>query len=297
MGTVQDALKSARGLLNDDNAIAWSDAVLISKLQEAHRELQLELQLNSIPVIKVQTTPSIVVYAGDLDLGSNQPLDLIEPISMMEKDPGAVDSQYMPMIQTNFVETMDQGQQLKYWTWIGERIKFIGSTMDRAVILRYKKGIPLPKVNTDPLGVVLGELYIGPRIASLCMPGSNFYDMARINLDKIVRMNVNGDQRPVRRRPYRGGARRGAWGGFGPASITISSGGVGVSVQFYLPLEVPDGIITNFTFNVTPRFVVYNGQMRFENVGYTRVNRVITLIDQNSVPFAPQVGDDIRAGV
>ena len=73
------ALQSARTYLNDINGVTWTDSVLMPILQEAHRELVQELDLNGVGVLKQQTSP-ILVPAGSLDLGNNQPYNILEPI-------------------------------------------------------------------------------------------------------------------------------------------------------------------------------------------------------------------------
>ena len=205
MATVQDALKSARSFLNDDAAITWSDAVLIPKLQEAHRELVLELELNHIPVVRAVSS-IILVPAGSTDLGDNQPADMVEPTDLYERDVGGTMDDFEDMTELANLPNVSPVSSLLYWTWMDERIKFVGATQDREVLIRYRRRIPTPSVNTDDLGFLFAELYIGPRVAALASGNDRFTLQARENLEKIIQMNVVGQQSmPIRRLPYRKG--------------------------------------------------------------------------------------------
>jgi hypothetical protein len=61
------------------------------------------------------------------------------------------------------------------------------------------------------------------------------------------------------------------------------------------PTETPDGTITSFTFTSAPRFVLYQGQWRFENMGYVRSGSAIQLCDQDLNVFAPDTGESVKA--
>lgn len=61
------------------------------------------------------------------------------------------------------------------------------------------------------------------------------------------------------------------------------------------PAETPNGVTTAFTFTAAPQVVIYNGVWRFEGVGYTRSDLVVTLIDDSAIPFAPETGASIKA--
>jgi hypothetical protein len=96
--TAYQALKSARVYLNDINAIQWTDSVLMPILQQAHMEMVQELDLNGIPALKQQTSP-ITILTGVLNMGVNQPSNILEPISMMERNPGEDADFFIDMIQ------------------------------------------------------------------------------------------------------------------------------------------------------------------------------------------------------
>jgi hypothetical protein len=81
--------------------------------------------------------------------------------------------------------------------------------------------------------------------------------------------------------------------------VAVTPGGVTtttvLSFVTYAPAQTPDGVETEFVFDFIPTTVIYNGQMRFENVGYTRAGYTIQLIDGSATVFAPETGASIRA--
>lgn len=203
MATVKDALNIARSLLNDDAAVQWTDAVLIPKLQVAHQQLQTKLMLNSIPVTSAESE-EITVAIGEVDLGEDQPEDLVEPVDMMEKDVGSPDSSYHPMIEVPFLPKADQTSSLVYWAWIGGRIRFVGATTARDVLLRYTKQLTTPTVVSEDLGVALSAAFLGTRVAALCGGDATLHEQANALLEDLLRINVKGMQGlPRRRLPYR----------------------------------------------------------------------------------------------
>lgn len=209
MATVSTALESARTLLNDDAATLWTDAVLLPKVREAHRELQVALTLNGLPVIK-EVSAIIDVPASTLTLPT-QPADIVEPIWMKERPDGGTADDFVDMEEVDFLPDVLQAEDLHYWAWREEVISFVGATTAREVQLRYKKGLPTINGGSDSIGFVYGELYLGPRtaaIAALSVGNKSVHDdltsLAMNNIDKILRMNVLGQQHlPARRKPYR----------------------------------------------------------------------------------------------
>jgi hypothetical protein len=201
MANVDVALKIARTYLGDDRGVKFTDATLMPKLQQAHRELQLKLWLNGLPVTK-EVSAIFTVPAGAVDLGVNQPTDLIEPQLMKEKAVGEPISRFIDMTEVNELPDVDQSDSLRYWCWREEIITLLGATTTREVRLDYIKGLTIPVLKTDPIGFILGEAFLGPRTAALAGADSN--EDAQNRLSEIIAANVRGSQSlPTRRRPYR----------------------------------------------------------------------------------------------
>jgi len=209
MATLKDVIESARTFLNDDSAITWSDATLIPKAREAHRELLCKLQASDIPITK-ETSVAIVVAAGAVNLGVNQPTDMVIPIELFERLSGSSEL-YSSMTPLRTVPTSaTQSTRLIYWMWAGGTIEFIGATSDREVKIKYKKSITAPTKMTESYDFVQAEMYIGPRTASLALLGkdkelaNSIKSIADSAFADIIQMNIVGAQNlPSRRRGYR----------------------------------------------------------------------------------------------
>lgn len=158
------AFATARTLLNDDGVQLWTDATLIPKLAQAHRELQAQLRANACPVTRgIAVSP---VPASTTSLAT-PPTDMVEPITLWEKLPTDPDSAYVRMTEYDPLPVSDLTTRLIWWSWSREAIVFLGSTFDRTVKVYYKRIIPIPAVGTDLIGIIDGEFYLAPRIAAL----------------------------------------------------------------------------------------------------------------------------------
>lgn len=221
-----DVLTRARTHLNDDEAANWPDYRLIPKAQQAFDELEAELQLAGIPIINSQTVvftvPAYNINANDgvaLDISTlpGYPHDMIMPIWMKERWPGQQWRDFVDMVETDFTPISTTDVYLRYWTWYQGKITVMGALNDVQVMLRYQRLLPLPTVNTDSIIVPLGQLHLSYRVAALAamsLPeqmamGQALDATAKVNLDKIVRMNIKQQQNlPAKRRPYHRGAGR-----------------------------------------------------------------------------------------
>jgi hypothetical protein len=201
MALTSVALATARTLLNDDNATVWTDPILLPKLQEAHRELQTDLWLVGSPVVREVTIP-ILVSQGNTDLGANQPLDLVSPTALKEAE--SADGTWVDMTEVNYIPfDVAKTSKLVYWAWRGEKIRFLGATANRYVVVFYRKLITVPATATDPIGIIFGELYLGARTAALAagsVGNKDVYDtvtaLAKANFEKVVAAN-RGQQKPI----------------------------------------------------------------------------------------------------
>lgn len=217
--TVALVAQSCRGYLNDIDGITWSDAHLLPLIQEAHKELQVELSLNDIAVVREQLTNSgsqaglhLPAYQISMNAAGLMPSDLLEPIELNERDWGdTTPEDYLDMTRMPFVPNYTQNNFLFYWTWIGEDIQFVGATVDRDIQIRYRSSLATPLNMNSSMGFLRAELYVGPRAASLACGVSGDVQKSKWlqlqadrNLDKVIRSNVKNDQGTgVRRMAYR----------------------------------------------------------------------------------------------
>jgi hypothetical protein len=219
MANVAAVLKTAQSHMNDFNQKNWTKDQLRPFLAEAHRDLQLELQVNGIPVIKRQsvavTIPAIVLatWPGYVIM-PNQPTNIVEPITCYERPTGDnLNSDWDEMTQKSFIPKQEAVNDLVYWSWIGEVITFLGATQSNDVQLEYNGGILIPVADNDPMGFINAEAYIAPRLAFLALNSIGaqktamvMEKLAEVRLEKILEYNILAEQGMVsRRKPYRHG--------------------------------------------------------------------------------------------
>lgn len=221
MATLEAAFVDARAFLNDtlggDASALWSNAALQPFVPHAHRELQIKLDLNGIPVIRNKSAV-IVVPANTTNLvtAALQPASLIVPISIKEGD-HLVTPITSEVSEVDFPPDVVKGTSLNYWSWLNEAIQFVGATTIRDILLFYKGGITIPANSAAAIGFIFGEQYLGPKIAGLAAGSvgnttalAELTAMADKSIDTIIRYNVNNAQGlPARRMPYRR-SRRGS---------------------------------------------------------------------------------------
>jgi hypothetical protein len=157
-------LATARTLLNDDAATNWTDASLIPKLQQAHKELQIKLRRAAAPLMKNQYTE---VLAPSTTQFATPPADLVAPIQLWETSSGGAVNTYALMTEADPLPNVLPTTTMIWWAWKEEIVTFIGSTATRQVLMLYWRSLALPAVNTDLIGFINGELYLAPRTAAI----------------------------------------------------------------------------------------------------------------------------------
>jgi len=220
--TVQQVLLTAQTFLNDFGQKNWVKENLQQFLAEAHRDLQLQLQLNGIPVIKKKSTIATIPivglspYTGPVQWPeqSTALADLIQPLECWERPTGStLESDWNLMTPKSFLPAMDPVQDLIYWSWMEEQILFIGSTALKDVKLYYNGGIKIPVADEDLMGFLNAESYVAPHLAALAADSVGAPNLsARLerradkNLELILQANILAEQgMPISRRPYRHG--------------------------------------------------------------------------------------------
>ena len=157
-------LATARTFLNDDAATNWTDAALMPKLQQAHKELQIKLRRAAAPLMKNTYVETIIATNTGF---ATPPSDLVAPIQLWEKASGDPVNLYQLMTESDPLPNVIQGIILTWWAWIEEVVTFIGASANRQVKMLYWRSLPLPAQNTDLIGFLNGELYLAPRTAAI----------------------------------------------------------------------------------------------------------------------------------
>lgn len=186
-------LATARTLLNDDAATNWTDASLIPKAQQAHKELQIKLRRAAAPVMKNQFVATVTAGATGF---TTPPTDLVAPISLFETTVGGAANTYAPMTEADPLPNVIAVTTLIYWQWFQETILFIGATANRQVLMNYWRALNIPQLNTDLIGFLNGELYMAPRTAALAAASvgqademARYAAMADASLSEVILSN------------------------------------------------------------------------------------------------------------
>ena len=205
-------MMSARTHLNDDSAINWPDPNLLPKFQEAFRDLRLELELNGIQVTnEVSADITVPQSVTDLTTVTGYPTDLITPIWMKEKQVGETDAYLISMTPIDFIPNVDQDITLNWWSWQKNKILLLGALNDVIVQLRYHCDLTLPKLNSDPIGIILGESYLSYRTAAMAFASVKDFtsadrmDMrAETNKAKLIQFFTTYEKQllPAKRQAY-----------------------------------------------------------------------------------------------
>jgi hypothetical protein len=200
---MSQVLTTARTYLNDDNSTQFPDNVLIPKVQEAHRELQEELWVIGSPLVRGQTAP--LAYLTPNVVLPALPADFLCPTAVFENAAGSLSTAagWQPMTEVFYIPLgTAQGATLGYWAWQQEAISVLGATVNRAVIVQYRRLITIPVLATDVIGILFGESYLAARAAAITagtVGNEAVYDkmtaLSKENLGKVIAAN-RGQQKP-----------------------------------------------------------------------------------------------------
>lgn len=201
MALLSIALAAARTWLNDDAGNNWTDASLIPKCQEAHRELQSKLWVAGSPAVRSQGATTVA--AGTNFLAAVPP-DMLTPFKLQEYGIAESSALATDMTEVTFLPNFGGVGQavMSYWAWRGEAIVVVAPAANRNLLLYYRKLIPIPAASGDPIGIIFGELYIGARAAAIALGSVGNKDAYQIlsqtckeNFDLVVAAQ-RGQQSP-----------------------------------------------------------------------------------------------------
>jgi hypothetical protein len=89
-----------------------------------------------------------------------------------------------------------QGPTLSVWCWYQEQIQFLGATATRMCQMHYWRIIPTPSSGTSYIGILDGEMYLGPKLAAICTGSTGGLEEATVlsgiadaNLSKVIQAN------------------------------------------------------------------------------------------------------------
>lgn len=164
-----DIMAMVRGaLLNDLSGAIYPDAAVYPVMNLAYRQLQTRLSSMGLSMTKeifaVVTVPAGTVFLGD---GALLPSDLLMPRTLKEKASGAADSTYIDMDELDWEPNITIGNELRYWVWREEQIKFPGSLLDRQVLIQGIKSLGSISGANSPILILNCEPWLAQRTASM----------------------------------------------------------------------------------------------------------------------------------
>lgn len=204
-------LTQARTYLNDDNSLQFQDPVIIPKIQQAHQELQLELQnigsplirgLSSVLSVVSSTSPTVLTFASTPPM----PADLLVPTSIFESTSANM-AGAKPITEVLYLPlpyTQSGTGAITMWSWQEETLVLNPASAQAYIQIMYKRMITLPVLATDPIGVLNGEFFLAARAAAMV---AGTLDGAKDMVDslnttaaaklKSLLTNNRGSQRPI----------------------------------------------------------------------------------------------------
>jgi hypothetical protein len=166
MATPSEIMQEAAGVfLNDTPRSLFTDAILLPFLKRSFKDLLLEMDKKNISQTKeVSAAITVPALTTSLTTAALMPTDFITPVKIEERASGSSDL-YVPIEEKDFSENVFQTDRLRYWAFREDDIKFPGSTTARQILLYYQKGITVPVVLTQQIGVVNAEAYLSAQTA------------------------------------------------------------------------------------------------------------------------------------
>jgi len=209
-GQVMTLAKTA--LLNDPAGAIYPDAAMYPVMDLAYQELQTKLTRLGIPVTKEVSAPIIVAKGTKvLSEGAGLPIDLISPVWLGERSVGST-LDYIDMTERSWEPTVTPSTSLIYWTWREDQLKFVGSTVDRDVLIKYKKSLGHLSDENSVILILNCDNWLAHRTAmkAAATIGSNPTRAQQIGVDLGIIWDdfsgtlIHKDQsRPVRRKRTR----------------------------------------------------------------------------------------------
>lgn len=223
-GTVMDA---AASLMNDTAKVTYSYSVQPPYLNMALQELQEYYELHNISVteevsavIQVDIGETEITYGATLTPAL--PNDMIMPKQLWERtrniDP------WVPMTRRDFLPHNLEGIQTNmfiFWVFQSQKIKLLASNQNNDIKMDYIRNLFTPVVNESSfINVVNAATFLQYRTAGLMAEfiernqptADKLNSYAALAIDRAAGIDIKGKQNIMtRRRPFRGGYKRGGW--------------------------------------------------------------------------------------
>jgi hypothetical protein len=216
MMTAGQIMDFSAAMLNDPLKKLFTYNKQLPYLQIALQELKEECEIANIPNTNKVSAP-LTVSPAMRDIGGPTgpplPTDLIEPLSLWERQSGTVND-FTLMTKREFLpETQGSTAEFMYWTWNQQMIEFIKATGPRDVKIHYTSS-PVDVITDDRSQVVMINCatFLEYRTAALV---ARFVGQNKTRADELDSFAVGGLERALgidtkgkqaiatRRRPFR----------------------------------------------------------------------------------------------
>lgn len=208
-----DIFNRARSSLNDRAGDLYTNDTLLPFLNNAWEELQTDLQAHGLPAT-TQTTQVLTIPPGTLKLDGistpNLPANIIEPLDVYERTPGA--TKWNPMEEIPYGLYRGELQsRLNSWRWEEDGLQFIGSFNPVEILIRYTRSFDELVGENSPITLPGAKLFFIYRTAAEAARdiGQNMTRADKLDFkaewekSKYIATRVNGLQgQPVRKRGF-----------------------------------------------------------------------------------------------
>lgn len=203
-------MAEAAVLLNDASQTLFTNTVLLPLLSKSNDELERELILNGIQVVK-KVSAKFDIAAGTSTI--TLPTDFLAAIYLEEKADNAANSEYSKMTEVTDDPRVQESIYLNYWWFKTGAINFTPALTARDLQMTYFRILtPMASASTA-IDIDSSKTYLAARVAELAAGhiGENPDRASVLNtdaqyaLDKLIRVFVKRQQstNSTRRRPYR----------------------------------------------------------------------------------------------
>lgn len=203
-------------MLNDPSRKLYNYTKQLPYLNTAIAEFREEMLSNNIPATNA-TSASITIPLNTMGIGGDNepplPPNLVEIASIWEQQEGDHNN-FIPVTrQQRLPLYWEKVNELVYWAWEGQRVKFLGATTVREIKLEYVANVIPDADNENSLiGIINSKLTLSYRTAALCARfiGENptradsLDTMAGMAMERFLNINIKSSQAIwTRRRPFR----------------------------------------------------------------------------------------------
>lgn len=203
-----DVMDQTAGILNDTALSLYTYTAQLPYLKKSNEELEQHFAVYGVQVERKKSA-AIVVLAGALVLAL--PADFFLPIKLFERASGNVNDPWVPMTESSWEpDGTVPVNTLGYWAFRNNAINFVGSTVDRDVLLEYERTLAVITSSSSPEDYGPSKNFLASRTAELCARyvGQNkvLADDIRdndvsMNFDSLIRVLVLNTQGSRQRRP------------------------------------------------------------------------------------------------